>query len=68
MARQEWGQPDRRAQQLAVNARNDVAPGVTAYGHLLLGFSDGLDDFNLRNSDTNAAFRRSAFLNAPSSL
>lgn len=65
---QRWGQPDRRAQRLAVNARQDVAPGVTVYGHLLLGFSDGLDDFNWRNPDTNAAFRRSAFQNAPSSV
>ena len=65
---QRWGQPDRRAQRLAVNTRQEVAPGVTAYGHVLLGFSDGLDDFNWRNPDTNAAFRRSAFQNAPASL
>jgi iron complex outermembrane recepter protein len=65
---QRWGQPDRRAQRLSLNGRQDLAGGMVLYGHWLLGFSDGLDDFNWRNPDTNAAFRRSAFQSGPAAI
>lgn len=65
---QRWGQPDRRAQRLTLNGRADLPGGVSLYGHGLIGFSDGLDDFNWRNPDTNAAFRRSTFQNGPTAI
>jgi iron complex outermembrane receptor protein len=65
---QRWGQPERLADRLMVNAELRLGHSVTAYAFGLLGRGEGVDDFNWRNPDTNAAFKRSAFQNAPTSL
>ena len=65
---QRWGQPEREASRLMFNTQYRLTPAVTAYAFGLFGKGEGLDDFNWRNPDTNAAFRRSAFQNAPTSL
>jgi iron complex outermembrane receptor protein len=65
---QRWGQPERLADRLMVNAELRLGRSVTAYAFGLLGRGEGVDDFNWRNPDTNAAFKRSAFQNAPTSL
>ena len=65
---QRWGQPEREASRLMFNTQYRLTPAVTAYAFGLVGRGEGLDDFNWRNPDTNAAFRRSALQNAPTSL
>jgi iron complex outermembrane receptor protein len=65
---QRWGQPEREASRLMFNTSYALAPHLTAYAFGILGRGEGLDDFNWRNPDTNAAFRRSTYQNAPTSI
>ena len=65
---QRWGQPERESQRLMLNGALPVTTSIKAYGFMIFGSGDGLDDFNWRNPDTNAAFRRSIYQNAPTSL
>lgn len=65
---QRWGQPERESQRLMLNGALPLNKLIKAYSFLILGSGEGLDDFNWRNPDTNGAFKRSIYQNAPTSL
>lgn len=65
---QRWGQPERTADRLMLNAEIRLSSATTAYAFGLFGQGRGRDDFNWRNPDTNAAFKRSSYQSAPASI
>jgi iron complex outermembrane receptor protein len=65
---QRWGQPERESRRFMLNAALPLTPAIKTYAFIVAGDGEGLDDFNWRNPDTNAAFRRSSFQNAPTSI
>lgn len=55
---QRWGQPEREATRLAVNAGFPLSNTSELYAFSLFGTGDGLSDFNWRNPDSTSAFNR----------
>lgn len=57
---QNWGQPDREAWRLALNAAMPLNPAAEAYAFGTYAQGQGVSDFNWRNPASTSAYNRSA--------